>query len=48
VAVSLGREHQAGAHRLAIEQYRAGAANPVLAPGMGAVQAKRVAKTIEQ
>ena len=36
VAVGLHREHQAGAHRLAVDQHRAGAADAVLAAGMGA------------
>ena len=36
LAVGLHREHQAGAHRLAVDDHRAGAANAVLAADMGA------------
>ena len=36
IAVGLHREHQAGAHRRAVDQHRAGAADAVLAAGMRA------------
>ena len=48
VAVGLHREHQAGPHRLAIEQHRAGAADAVLAAGMGADQEQILAHGVEQ
>ena len=48
VAIGLHGEHQAGAHRLAIEQHGAGAAHAVLAAGMGAVEQKILAQRIEQ
>ena len=48
VAVGLHREHQAGSHRFAIEQHRAGAADAVLAAGMGAVEQEILAQRIEQ
>ena len=48
VAVGLHREHQAGAHRLAVDQHRAGAADAVLAAGMGAVEQKILAQCVEQ
>ena len=45
-ALRLHREHQAGAHRLAVEQDRAGAADAVLAadmrPGLAAILADRI------
>ena len=39
-AVGLHGEHQAGAHRLAVELHRAGAADAVLAADVGAGQAR--------
>ncbi len=48
VSVRLHREHQAGAHRLAVDQHGAGAADAVLAAGMGAVQKKILAQRVEQ
>ena len=48
VAVRLHREHQARAHRLAVEQNGAGAADAVLAADMRAVEAEMVAQAIEQ
>ena len=39
----LRREHQTGAHRVAIEQHGAGAAHPVLAAHMGAGKPERMA-----
>ena len=48
VAVGLHREHQAGPHRLAVDQHGAGAADAVLAAGMGAVEQKILAQRIEQ
>ncbi len=48
VAVGLHREHQAGSYRLAIDQHRAGAADAVLAAGMGAVEQKILAQRVEQ
>ena len=42
------REHQAGAHRHAVEQHGAGAADAVLAAGMRALEAEQVAQAIEQ
>ena len=47
-AVGLHREHEAGAHRLTVEQHRARAADAVLASGMGAGQAQGVAQEIDQ
>jgi hypothetical protein len=43
VAVGLHREEQAGAHRLAVEEHGAGAADAVLAADVGAGQAEVVA-----
>ena len=48
VAVGLHREHQAGTHRLAIDQHGAGAADAVLAAGMRAVEQEILAQHIEQ
>ena len=49
VAVGLHREHQAGAHRRAVEQdHRAGAAYAVLAADMRAGQPQIVAQEIAQ
>ncbi len=48
IAVGLDREHQAGAHRLAIDQHGAGTADAVLAAGMGAVEQKILTQRIEQ
>ena len=45
-AVGLHGEHQAGAHRLAVEQDRAGAAHAVLAADVGAGQAQLVAQEV--
>ena len=45
-AVGLHREHQAGAHAVAVDQHRAGAAHAVLAADMGAGQPERVAQEI--
>lgn len=36
VALGAAGEHQAGSHRLAVQQYRARTADPVLTSGMGA------------
>ena len=44
----LHREHQAGAHGNTVEQHGAGAADAVLAAGMGALEAERVAQAVEQ
>ena len=48
IAVGLHGEHQAGAHRLAVEQHRAGAADAVLAAGMGAGEPELLAQAVEQ
>ena len=48
VAVGLHCVHQAGAHRLAVEQDRAGAADAVLATDVGAGQAQIVAQPVDQ
>ncbi len=48
VAVGLHRQHQAGSNRLAIEQHGAGAADAMLATGMGAVEQEILAQRIEQ
>ena len=48
VAVGLHREHQAGAHRRAVDQHRAGAADAVLAAGMRAGEQELVAQAVEQ
>ena len=42
------REEQAGPHRLAVEQHRAGAAHPVLAADVGAGQPQVVAQEVRQ
>ena len=47
-AVGLHREHQAGAHRLAVDQHRAGAANAVLAADMRAGLAAILADGVDQ
>ena len=47
-ALGLHREHQAGAHRLAVDQHRAGAADAVLAADMRAGQAAIVADRVDQ
>ena len=48
VAVGLYREHQAGSHRLAVDQHGAGPADAVLAAGVGAVEKKVFAQRVEQ
>ncbi len=48
VAVGLHREHQAGAHRRAVDQHGAGAAHAVLAAGMRAGEPQPLAQAIEQ
>ncbi len=48
IAVGLHREHQAGAHRRAVDQHGAGTAHPVLAAGMGAVEEEPIPQAIEQ
>ena len=48
VAVGLHREHQARAHRHAVDQHRAGAADAVLAAGMRAGERELVAQAVEQ
>ena len=48
VSVGLHREHQAGAHRRAVDQHGAGAADAVLAAGMRAGQQQLVAQAVEQ
>ena len=45
-AVGLHREHQAGAHAVAVEKHGAGAADAVFAADMGAGEAKRMAQEI--
>ena len=45
-AFGLHREHQAGAHRLAVDQHGAGAADAVLAADMGAGQPQMMAQAI--
>ena len=47
LALRLHREHQAGAHRLAVDDHRAGAADAVLAADVRAGQAasSRIAST---
>ena len=47
-AFGLHREHQAGAHRLAVDQHGAGAADAVLAADMGAGEPQLVAQAIGQ
>ena len=47
-AVGLHREHQAGAHRRAVDDHGAGAAHAVLAADMGAGQPQIVAQAIRQ
>ncbi len=46
VAVGLDRQHQAGAHRLAVDEHRAGAADAVLAADVGAGEAELVAQEV--
>ena len=46
LAVDGDREHQAGAHRPAVEQHRAGAAHAVLAADVGAGQPEVVAERV--
>lgn len=46
--VALHREHQAGAHRLAVQHDRAGAAHAVLATNMRAGLAAIVANDVDQ
>ena len=46
LAVGLRGEHQAGAHRLALDQHGAGAAHTVLAADMGAGEADLVAQEV--
>src|SRR3954451_7600014 len=48
VAIGLHREHQAGAHRLAVEPDGAGATDAMLAPGMRAVEQEIFTQAIEQ
>src|SRR5262249_48029271 len=48
IAVGLHRQHQAGADRLAIEQDGAGAADAMLAAGVGAVEQEILTQCIEQ
>ena len=48
MAIGLHREHQAGTHRRAIEQDRAGAANAVFAADMGAGKQQFVAQKIAE
>ena len=48
MSVGLHREHQAGAHRLAVEEDRAGAADAVLAADVRAGQAELVAQEVAQ
>ena len=47
-AVRLHRQHQAGAHDLAIDAHRAGAANPMLAADMRSRQLQMLAQEIRQ
>src|SRR5439155_1467571 len=47
-AVRLHREHQAGAHRLAVEQHGAGAAHAVLAADVGAGEPQVLAEEVAQ
>ena len=47
-AVRLHREHQAAAHRLVIDQYRAGPAHAVFATDMASGQAAGLAQGIHQ
>src|SRR5262245_66273984 len=47
-ALGLHREHQAGAHGLAVEEHRAGAADAVLAADMSAGLAAFVADRVHQ
>ena len=47
-ALGLHGEHQAGAHRLAVDQHRAGAAHAVLAADMRAGEAAIVADGVGQ
>ena len=48
LAVGLHREHQAGAHRLAVDDHGAGAADAVLAADMGAGLAAILADGVGQ
>jgi hypothetical protein len=47
-AVEARRQHQAAAHDLAVHAHRAGAADAVLAAGMGAGQAEIEAQEVDQ
>ncbi len=47
-AIGLHGEHQAGAHRLAVDQHRAGAADAMLAADMRAGLAAVVADRVDQ
>jgi hypothetical protein len=46
--VDLHREHEAGAHRLAVDLHRARAADPVLAADVRAPHAEVVAQAVRQ
>ena len=48
MAIGLHRQHQAGTHRRAIQQDRAGAANAVFAADMGAGELQFVAQEIAE
>ena len=48
VAIRLDREEEAGAHRLAVELDRAGAADAVLAADVGAGQPRLVADEVDR
>ena len=48
VPLGVGREHQAGLHRLAVEQHRAAAAAAAVAHLLGARQVEVVAQRVEQ
>src|SRR5450756_1478389 len=48
VVLGLDREHEAGTHRGAIEQYRAAAAHAVLAADMSAGQAEVMAEVVRK
>src|SRR5690606_29115109 len=47
-ALDLDRQHEARAHRLAVDEHRAGAANAVLAADMGAGGADLVTQEVRQ
>ena len=47
-AVDLHRQHQAGAHRRAVDDHRAGAADAMLAADVRAGQSERVAQKIAE